>query len=1109
MPLSAQRRLVSETLESRLVLDGTGGAGFVVFAPFLDSELGDDPHVEEIGPDATHLELKGGVFASIGSYVDSPDDVDAYQFQATGQRLNVGGVFRGDVSFQLFNAKGTPVTPLAAASVDAAEPINNDSQPGEAGDDAEPVHDVEPAIEDGFVGCDWGPFNFCDIFPTDPGETYFVTVGGGQVTEYYYDLFQDLIPKPTTGPDSELGTDPHADRMGREATELGFSEDLTATIHSHIDEPGDVDVFGFRAQGPWMQSFAWMGEELGLRMQIFDAERNLIAANRETFVDPIGNVIVDPFVDVDLEIGRLYFLRVSATDEAVGEYGIDLFLDDGDQPPDQGNPDSAQGEDPHVDTIGPAATLLESEDRFFADSGSRIQVDSYIDVVGDVDVFQVVAKGDSVGAWSYSLDGSFRPTVSVFDFEGNNIGVSLAVGPDGPAPHGPVGAEITPGETYYIRVSALGDGFGEYILEVRETMVVPPPPTGSPDSSLGDDPHADRIDASPTILAFEGELQANGQGEYYVHVDSYIDEIGDVDVFQFVASGNWLSAFAFSWDGSFEPHVTIYDDEGGVVSGGDVDLNGDGWVAPFGDVPLVPGMAYYISIDAADGGMGEYVLDVYQYAQQTLEPLGPGRPLGIPDSSLGADPHADVIGDEATVLEFAPANGESANVSTINSHIDSVDDVDVFQWVAVASRSTVSAYSGDGRLEQSMDIFDANHNLIARSRAEHDGVLWGLTNLSIATHVGDTYYVAIGGSREGIGQYVLNVRQTQSSSATLDRGPEADSELGDDRHGNTASGDATVLSPDASGQVRIGSFIDAPGDIDAFRFTGTGGVAFAVAMNLDAGAATKIRVLDSAFNVLEPGNATDLDPFGMVGDQSLRRWNTQVGQTYYLEVSAGERFIGKYVLNLFAEPPSDAAQVPVDIHREINELIAGLPDGPHVHDRNGSFGDANFDGHVDGLDYGVWRDNKFTIASGPSKGDFNNDGAVDGSDFNIWSTYRFRSNIAAAAAANDRVPRSASGALAKPPAIVANDAVHSSATVAGPTDVTGATDHSLDRNQRAVGSLETTDIETTPAKTVRRHGELVQRRDRVHTNRPAMENTNTNMHYELVDELFARIGSSS
>ncbi|HEY6562862.1 MAG TPA: hypothetical protein VIY86_00070, partial [Pirellulaceae bacterium] len=53
------------------------------------------------------------------------------------------------------------------------------------------------------------------------------------------------------------------------------------------------------------------------------------------------------------------------------------------------------------------------------------------------------------------------------------------------------------------------------------------------------------------------------------------------------------------------------------------------------------------------------------------------------------------------------------------------------------------------------------------------------------------------------------------------------------------------------------------------------------------------------------------------------------------------------------------------------------------------FGDANLDGVVDGTDYNIWNQYKFSNSHAWCKGNFNADGVVDGSDFGLWNTNKF------------------------------------------------------------------------------------------------------------------------
>jgi hypothetical protein len=55
-------------------------------------------------------------------------------------------------------------------------------------------------------------------------------------------------------------------------------------------------------------------------------------------------------------------------------------------------------------------------------------------------------------------------------------------------------------------------------------------------------------------------------------------------------------------------------------------------------------------------------------------------------------------------------------------------------------------------------------------------------------------------------------------------------------------------------------------------------------------------------------------------------------------------------------------------------------------------GDANLDGNVDGADFLIWGENKFTNQSAWCLGDFTADGTIDGADFIEWNKNKFTSS---------------------------------------------------------------------------------------------------------------------
>jgi hypothetical protein len=81
----------------------------------------------------------------------------------------------------------------------------------------------------------------------------------------------------------------------------------------------------------------------------------------------------------------------------------------------------------------------------------------------------------------------------------------------------------------------------------------------------------------------------------------------------------------------------------------------------------------------------------------------------------------------------------------------------------------------------------------------------------------------------------------------------------------------------------------------------------------------------------------------------------------------------------------DALVDETDLHRWL-ELAgaANLPSGqPYL------VGDANLDGVVDGLDFILWNENRFSNHAAWCSGDFNADGFIDGLDFVLWNENKF------------------------------------------------------------------------------------------------------------------------
>ncbi len=103
--------------------------------------------------------------------------------------------------------------------------------------------------------------------------------------------------------------------------------------------------------------------------------------------------------------------------------------------------------------------------------------------------------------------------------------------------------------------------------------------------------------------------------------------------------------------------------------------------------------------------------------------------------------------------------------------------------------------------------------------------------------------------------------------------------------------------------------------------------------------------------------------------------------------------------NLSFDMNGDGVITLADITDAVGWLAVGGANNPGATGGNPFLrGDATLDGTVDGQDFIVWNNNKFTVLPQWCSGDWNADGTVDGQDFIIWNTNKFMSSDHGAAA---------------------------------------------------------------------------------------------------------------
>lgn len=175
-----------------------------------------------------------------------------------------------------------------------------------------------------------------------------------------------------------------------------------------------------------------------------------------------------------------------------------------------------------------------------------------------------------------------------------------------------------------------------------------------------------------------------------------------------------------------------------------------------------------------------------------------------------------------------------------------------------------------------------------------------------------------------------------------------------------------TLSPTSTLQLTVAGTTRALGDgLDAEY----------AAIDADMASLAGVLAIDSTNDYAGPATPGDVETFELIN--TLFGIGGSFDQTSYdgVELDSGPTYVGaanSSLDGLFAEVTQTATQV-------LLTTYLALP------------GDANGDRTVDGTDFLIWNNNKFTSDNNWSTGDFTGDGITDGSDFLIWNTNKFTS----------------------------------------------------------------------------------------------------------------------
>ena len=446
-PATIEASLASGTYFVSVTGENAAGAGEytldVTIGDFDDPDPAIDDHVDEIGPDATEIELmsfSGALNGSEFGIIETSGDVDVFQFD----------VFEADevaVHFQ--------PTLLDASSVSLLD------SNGET---------IASANSDGiFI-----PASLSELI--QPGTFYIAVTGETMfgVGDYTIDVTVGEID------DSDPPTDDHVDTIGSDATSIvleQFDDVFLGSAFGTIEVIGDIDVFQFDVIAEDLATIQLAQQVPGTAtLELLSADGTVLASSVNQ------NDFESILVETTLAAGTYYLSATIDSDFIPGQYSIDVALGDFDDP----NPT-----DDHVDEIGPDATPIVLDPFEGALVGSSFGV---LETNDDVDVFQFdVAEPDVVAitGLGFLLDST------TFQLIGNDGVVISEVQSDGIFTPVEISETLEAG-TYYISVAGMTSlQVAEYTIDLRVGDLDSPDPPA--------DDHVDEIGPDATPLVFEDE----------------------------------------------------------------------------------------------------------------------------------------------------------------------------------------------------------------------------------------------------------------------------------------------------------------------------------------------------------------------------------------------------------------------------------------------------------------------------------------------------------------------------------------------------------------------------------------------------------------------------
>jgi hypothetical protein len=582
--------------------------------------------------------------------------------------------------------------------------------------------------------------------------------------------------------------DSGGDSGGDVSTPTGICEDslemLCDTVYTgSTGAPSGVQCWTFTAPNYQSVTFTSCGSSYDTMMEILDA-----SGNRIHFGDDTGDCGYQTILEIDVDDGMSYTVKLSGYNNAVGAYQMEAVCA---TTTEAGEPADLTTEEPEVveETDEPEVEAPTDEPDTPEESGSIAcgqtvsgstvgRGNHHGNVAGDA-IFTFVA-----GAAPITFDAcesSYDSYLRVFDANGNSAGYNDDHGSrctSGNNLASYLEVSLNAGATYTLVVEGYSNNEGDYVVSMICGEEVTESPTDEPEVvEETDEPEVEETERptdEPDTPQENGTIACGqtvsgstvGRGNHHGNV------AGDA-IFTFVATNADITFEAC--DSDYDSYLRLYDASGTQVAYNDDHrgrCGGTNSLASHLEATVTVGQSYTIVVDGFSSEEGSFVLTM------------------LCGSSPPPQPESLTISCGQTV------SGSTVGAS---SSVGSSSGEHIYSFAATTSDVTFDACDSD--YDSYLRLMDANLASTLASNDDHGGTCgsgarWSASKLEVTgLTIGTTYNIVIEGFSSYAGAYVLGMScpagDTAGSDTDLCGTRLSGSTVGEDSNFGNAAGEMT------------------------------------------------------------------------------------------------------------------------------------------------------------------------------------------------------------------------------------------------------------------------------------------------------------------------------